>query len=389
LPRPEAVPLKILTVSSYFDTHKGGVEIVAGRLAQELARQGACVTWAATGEAPPSADGTPVKFLELGGLNLTENYLGFPYPIPGLRGLAAIRAAVAQADAVLLHDALYATSVAAFLFARANRKPVVVIQHIGEVPYRNVLLRTMMTLANTFIARPLLASADQVAFISSFVRNFFRGVRFRRPPELIFNGVDVGVFRPPTDGERPNLRRELGLPDLPTGLFVGRFVEKKGLHILREAAAGRPDVQWVFAGHGPLDPAAWGLPNVKVFSGLAGESLARLYKASDVLVLPSVGEGFPLVIQEALACGLPVICGEETTHADEAARPMLIGLRLDLPIDRIVAGLRDALDTALSRPAASRLDRATFAAERYSWRNAACEYRGLLQSSVSEKQSRI
>ena len=115
------------------------------------------------------------------------------------------------------------------------------------------------------------------------------------------------------------MRRKLQLGGGPIALFVGRFVEKKGLHYLREAAAIRRDVQWVFAGWGPIDPGSWGLPNVRTYAGLKDNSLADLYRASDVLVLPSKGEGFPLVVQEALACGLPVVCGSELTQADPAA----------------------------------------------------------------------
>ena len=59
---------------------------------------------------------------------------------------------------------------------------------------------------------------------------------------------------------------------------------------------------------------------MRVFSDLAGPGLAELYRASDVFVLPSQGEGFPLVVQEALACGLPVVCGDESTGADAEPR---------------------------------------------------------------------
>lgn len=378
---PSAPPFRVLVVSACFETHLGGIEIVAARLADELSRLGLDVTWLASDVTPPAEHPT-VRLAAYPASNFTEQHLGFPYVLPGPRGLARIVREARAADAVLIHDSLYLPSVAALLAARSARKPVLIVQHIGEVPYRSPVLRLLMSLGNALIARPMLASADQVVFISGFVREFFRGVRFRRPPELIFNGVDVETFRPAENAARPRLRRELGLAERPTALFVGRFVEKKGLHILHEAAAARPDIQWAFAGRGPLDPNSWGLPNVKVFSGLSGQSLARLYQASDVLVLPSVGEGFPLVIQEAFACGLPVICGEETTRADEAAAGMLRGLAMARPSTAIVESLTSLIAEALAEPVERRAARALFAMNRYAWPAAAARYGDVIDDLV-------
>ena len=111
--------------------------------------------------------------------------------------------------------------------------------------------------------------------------------------------------------------------------FVGRFVEKKGLHIIERLARARPDLTWALAGWGPIDPLAWGLPNVHVFAGLQGPSLVPFYQASDAFVLPSTGEGLPLVMQEALACGMPVICGAESAAADPAAAGLIAGVAID------------------------------------------------------------
>jgi glycosyltransferase involved in cell wall biosynthesis len=238
-----------------------------------------------------------------------------------------------------------------------------------------------MALANRIVAAPVLSGADQVVFISEFVRTFFERLRFRSPPQLIFNGVDVEVFRPPCGAERAAARDRFGLAG-PVALFVGRFVEKKGVEILRRAAAARPDVTFAFAGWGVLDPAGWGLPNVRVFSDLAGASLAELYRAADVFVLPSQGEGFPLVVQEALACGLPVVCGAESTGADAEAAGLLRGVAVEgRDPAAAAADLLAAMDAALAEDAPGEaLRRFEFVRRRYAWSAAADRYAEIIRS---------
>jgi glycosyltransferase involved in cell wall biosynthesis len=285
---------------------------------------------------------------------------------------------------IVVHDAIYMTSIIGYLAARRQRKPLVVVQHVAFVPFQSALLRTLMQIANRCIAAPLLRGADQVIFVSEQTQKYFARLRWRRAPMLIFNGVDTNTFWPAVDTAAvQEERRSLGLP--PHGavvLFVGRFVQKKGLHALEYAARARADVLFVFAGHGPLDPAAWRLPNVRVCKGLSGARLASLYRASDVLVLPSAGEGFPLVVQEALACGLAVICGSDTAAADERAAPFLRAIQVELrnpaaTADRLLAQLTPLLARG-STPAEHR-ERAAFARARYSWSVSGASYAALLR----------
>jgi alpha-maltose-1-phosphate synthase len=360
--------MRLLIVSSYFDGHLGGVEIVAGRLARELQRAGASVAWLAseTGHASSEADEN-VRRVPLSALNGLESVFGIPYPIVMPTALASIRREVAQADVVMLHECPVPANIAAFLFARWLQKPTVIVQHIGIVPYRNPLLRGAMKLLTRVATMPMLAAADQVVFISNVTAKAFAGVRYRRPPSLIFNGVDTDLFHPPRDGtERAGVRRQFGLPlDRPVALFVGRFVEKKGLHILREAARRAADVVWVFVGWGPIDPRGWDLPNVRVHSGLSGSELASLYRASDAFVLPSIGEGFPAVVQEALACGLPVVCGAETAQADGRLAGLVRPIAIE---DRDFAGAAaevvEAMRAVIAEP---RRDPLADVAGWYSW----------------------
>src|SRR5690606_7866431 len=101
---------------------------------------------------------------------------------------------------------------------------------------------------------------------------------------------------------------------------VGRFVKKKGLGILQELVARFREVQWLFIGWGPEDPLKWRERHVRVMQGVAHEQLADFYRCADLLVLPSTGEGFPLVVQEAMACGTPALISTEVSEGAPLVR---------------------------------------------------------------------
>ena len=380
---------RLLVVSAYFDGHRGGVEQVAAAQAGALAARGFDVAWLAS-DASPAAPRPGVRLVAAPAWNGVER-LGAPLPLPGPAALALLWREVGRAQAVILHDTLYPLNIAAFAMARSRRRPVLAVQHIGEVPYRNPLLRAAMRIGDRLAARPLLAGADQVAFISATTAAHFAAVRLKRPAELVFNGVDAAVFRPAGPDDRPaaETRAALGLPAAgPLAVFVGRFVEKKGLEAVRRMAAARPDVAFALAGWGAIEPSDWGLPNVTVLRGLGGASLAALYRAGDVLLLPSAGEGFPLVVQEALACGMPVLCGEETAQADPDATAHLAfaAVRPDDPQATADAFL-PRLDAALAagRTPAQDRERARFAHDRYAWERAGARYAALVAALLAPR----
>ena len=348
--------MRILTVSHFFESHGGGLERVAGHLHRQFAALGHSAEWAASGEPGEIAGAVPLPCV-----NPTEALTGLPMPIPGPRALASLWRAVGRADALVIHDALYCTSITALAMGRLRRKRVVLIQHIAAIPFASRLLRGVMRLANWLVTRPMLAAADEVVFISATVRADLLGEPPRRSCHLVFNGVDGAVFR--EDGEKAELPGEGRHV-----LFAGRFVEKKGLAVLRALAAMRGDCSFLLAGGGPIDPAGWGLANVHVLGMQSAEQLAGLYRAADLLLLPSVGEGYPLVIQEAMACGLPVVCGEPANRADPGAAAWLRGVPIDLADPQASARACAAAIDALHPDAGERAAMAAYAARLYSWR---------------------
>lgn len=95
-------------------------------------------------------------------------------------------------------------------------------------------------------------------------------------------------------------------------LYVGQLHYRKGLRYLAQAASGLDPGEFRFRVVGP-DFGLSGLDRIKgaerlqKVGPLKGEDLGRAYREADVFVLPSVEEGFGLVVVEAMLAGLPVI----------------------------------------------------------------------------------
>lgn len=386
LMKPTMAKRQLLLVTHYFSTHRGGVELVAAELARRLATDHNWrVEWMASDvDLVPDNLAGNVLCRPARSWNLFEKRLGVPWPIWWPDALFCLWRAVRRADVVHLHDALYFGNAFAWLFARLLGVPVIVTQHIGTIPYRSRLLRSVHALTNRTLGRLVLSTARQVVFISPAVCDeFARFCRFRSPPAYIPNGVDTSVYCPLGPVANDPALADARYSKRRVFLFVGRFVEKKGLRVLRELAATLPDDLWVLAGHGPLDPAQWGLPNVWVVRGQVGSALASYYRRADLLVLPSIGEGFPLVVQEAMACGTPAMVGEETAAGCPAARHLMLVEKVGSTdtASRWMKRLSE-LRTRPDHLGALRAAVASFSIKHWSWNATAAEYADLLAALV-------
>jgi glycosyltransferase involved in cell wall biosynthesis len=135
--------------------------------------------------------------------------------------------------------------------------------------------------------------------------------------------VERALVPAPAAGEIPGLdvradvREELGVDDRPLILTVARLAEQKGLPTLLDAAAGwgrrtTPPLVAI-AGDGPLEASLRArIEAEKLPVRLLGRrsDVARLLAASDVAVVSSVWEGQPLIIQEILRAGRPLVATE-------------------------------------------------------------------------------
>ncbi len=209
------------------------------------------------------------------------------------------------------------------------------------------------------------------------------------PVHMIPNGVDTAFFVPAA-APRPR-----SVP--PRLLFVGRFQAQKNLPWLldrlaevRRAAALSFTLDLV--GDGPLRPALAArvhelqLADAVQFHGWRDRAeLRAFYQAADLVINPSIYEGMPNVVLEAMACGRPVLASRVPGN-DAAVVDRVTGW-LFPPGDS--AGFSDCLRTLLAQPGiASQLGAAArIRAEReYSWTRTAQSYLELFAAPSPHSQ---
>ncbi|OGN00908.1 MAG: hypothetical protein A3B91_01250 [Candidatus Yanofskybacteria bacterium RIFCSPHIGHO2_02_FULL_41_29] len=129
-----------------------------------------------------------------------------------------------------------------------------------------------------------------------------------KPASVIYNGIDVNIFNPKS---QQKIREELGLPK---DKFIILFASKGGLDQQRKGYDFVQSVsQSLKDNPNVLSLIIGGDQTVKtsnlIKTGYIGDEslLARYFSAADIFLFPSTADNCPLVVLEALACGLPVV----------------------------------------------------------------------------------
>lgn len=177
--------------------------------------------------------------------------------------------------------------------------------------------------AQLWLDRMTSAFAYRVTAVSDAVKKF--AIEREHIPEsklvTIYNAIDHERFRVSPE-VRTRVRRELGLgkDEIAIG-STGALTRQKGFNYLIEAApvvlASRPEVRFFIGGEGELEADLVrqrdeaGLNDRITFLGFRGD-IPELLAAFDIFVLPSIFEGLPVSLVEAMAAGLPIV----TTDVD-------------------------------------------------------------------------
>jgi glycosyltransferase involved in cell wall biosynthesis len=282
----------------------------------------------------PRASDSPRAQVRFAAVDIADR----PRLLPDLQAILRLRRLikVGRPDLVHAHGlrAGALTAIALAFTRHGTGAPPALVVTVHNAPPAGGLPGAIYRVLELIVAR----RADSVLCVSPDLEQRMRAAGARRvgravvpAPAVSLAAPPVGVAaRPPRDVSAETRADPCAVTRGPVVLAVGRLAAQKGFGTLLEAAARwrgiRPEPVLVIAGEGPLEAelkgqaAALGL--TVEFAGPRPDVPALLAEAA-VFVLPSAWEGQPLVLQEALRAGVPIVAtrvgGTPTLVGEDAA----------------------------------------------------------------------
>ena len=180
-----------------------------------------------------------------------------------------------------------------------------------------------------------------------------------------YTGIDTARFNP---GDRDAARAALGMDDAPSILTVGALIPRKGQALVIEALPALPGVHYRLAGAGEEQARYRALAErlgvadrVHFLGPVANADLPTLYRAANIVVMPSVSEGLANAWVEALACGTPIVISDAGGAAELVASPVAGRI-----VERTADAIASAVQALLAAPSAP-TDVAATLGGRFDW----------------------
>ncbi len=340
--------MRIVLVSDYYAPHVGGgVERVVEELAHHLARFGhevRVLTFKPNG-LPSKETVQGVDIVRLPALNL-QPIVGFPAALNASLGL---RSYLDGADVIHVHNIFFLLSLLAVL--SRPRAPIITTMHLGSLSKLPGLTGLLARTYEETLGGHILHSSAAVTGVSASVVTHAADLGARGPVQLIPNTVDVERFKPPVPNDNDGSH--------PSVLFLGRFSRNKGPQYLLEAIpqvmSEVPDASFCFVGEGPLRDVMVRRTselrlngNVRILGKVP--DVVPLLQNARVVVRPSLTEGMPLAVMEAMACGKPVLASRiggtmDVIHDGETGILFEAG-SVESLVDGLIRVLRDGEQAA-------------------------------------------
>jgi glycosyltransferase involved in cell wall biosynthesis len=279
----------------------------------------------------PLLDGYPYTFLT--NVAASRDYLGFGrFNTPEIKAIIQRH----EYDAVLVNGWHYRSAWQAIWACWKSKVKLMVRGDSHLYTPRGIAKQAFKSLAyHRFIPR-----FDACLAVGQWSREYF--MHYGAAPQRVFfvpHAVDARKFQIETERlkpRRPELRKKTNLNrDATVFMFSGKFIPKKRpidfVYAIKKAVQRNPRIEGLMVGDGPLRGECEALvreQNLPVrFTGFLNQSqITEAYVASDALALPSDGgETWGLVVNEAMACGLPCIVSDRVGCGPDLVIPEKTG----------------------------------------------------------------
>jgi len=218
---------------------------------------------------------------------------------------------IEKPDIIHANNRFFFTTICGAMLKKIIGKPLVTTLHLGPVFLGGGFFDFIINTYEKTVSKWIIQSSDEIIAVSNAVMKHTLSLGASSSKvKVIPNGVDLEEFKP---------RRELEKTGVKRIIFVGRLFPNKGIQYLVKAAqivlAKHPCVEFIIVGRGPMEAELrkmvrrLNIEHAFKFLGIV-PSVPEVMNQCDIFVRPSLTEGMPLTILEAMACGLPVIASK-------------------------------------------------------------------------------
>lgn len=201
------------------------------------------------------------------------------------------------------HDILH-TAPDYGIFFHQKKVPLVITFHgfvfdEETLKYSTSLQRLHQKSDLRYFVKKSLEVSTKVVSVSNFVAKLIRSeFDYDKEIEVIHNGVDIDKFHPCPRRQGHKIKV----------LFCGNLTKRKGANLLPKIAAKlEPGIEIIYTQGLRTKYSLPQIENMRNIGSISYENMPSIYQQADILIFPTVREGFGLAVAEAMACGLPIV----------------------------------------------------------------------------------
>ena len=308
--------MKIVQFAPYFIPYTGGQENYIYNLSTHLVKNANQVN-ILTANYPECKAKESVKGI------LVSRYPCFARPLrnPIVPKLLSPDENISDYDIIHTHNEHSFAAMAAARISKKKNTPLIVTCH-GQLRFDNPLYDSIERLYNRSLGRSVFEKADAIVALSSSDKGYISSFGIDKDKiAVIPNAID------PAELDRYRLRYDeleafkdwYNLSGKRIVLYVGQIIQRKGISYLLKSIplilqGSKEEPVFVFVGKGDALKDSLclaqelGIEKNVIFTGpVSARDLVAFYQIADIFVLPSLSEGLPTSILEAMHFGLPVV----------------------------------------------------------------------------------